>query len=133
MGPAGIEKIMTEKKFLAGLSQEQRQLVSTIRSWIEEYENGLETSVGEIMGAPFLKYYAGGKLKYGFTLGKFLTFHNWVMYCNPKIREKYSGKLGVPKSRLQKSCINLSPNDQLNESAFKGMFHAGANLPVADF
>jgi len=124
---------MSEKKFLAGLSQEQQQLVSQIRGWIEEYEGSIETSMGEIMGAPFLKFMFAGKFRYGFTLGKFLTFHNWVMYCNPQIRDQYAGKLGVPKSRVQKSCINLRPDDQLNESVFKSMFCDGAKLPVADF
>jgi hypothetical protein len=124
---------MTEKIFLSGLSPEQQALVHQIRSWIEEYEGNLETSMGEIMGAPFLKLQVEGKYKYGFTCGKHLTFHNWVMYCNPKIREQYAGKLGVPKSRVQKSCINIRPGDKLDEAVFKAMFQAGANSPVADF
>ncbi len=124
---------MTEKKFLAELSQEQRQLVKKIRNWINQHEANIESSMGEIMAAPFLKLSAEGSFKYGFTCGKQLTFHNWVMYCNPKIREQYAGKLGVPKSRVQKSCINLHPGDQLDEAAFHAMFRAGVNLEVARF
>ena len=124
---------MTEKSFLAELSPEQRHQVDTIRSWIDGSEDRIDTSMGTIMGAPFLKLNVDGKFKYGFTRGKHLTFHNWAMYCHPEIRETYAGKLGVPKSRVQKSCINLGPKDQLNESAFRAMFQAGTGLEVADF
>ena len=124
---------MTDKSFLAELSPEQRHQVDTIRSWIDESEDRIDTSMGTIMGAPFLKLNVDGKFRYGFTQGKHLTFHNWVMYCNPEIRNTYAGKLGVPKSRVQKSCINLNPNDKLNETAFQAMFRAGKSLEVADF
>ena len=124
---------MSEKRFLAELSAEQLQTVNMIRDWIDEFETGIKTSMGEIMGAPFLKLNVEGKFKYGFTRGKHLTFHNWAMYCHPEIRETYASKLGVPKSRVQKSCINLGPRDQLNESAFCAMFQAGTGVDFADF
>ena len=117
---------MTMKSFVARLSRDQRQLVTTIRTWITEHEGLLRPEMGEIMGTEMLMFKANGGCKYGFTLGKYLTFHNWVMYCNPEIRERYANDLGVPKSRVQKSCINLSPGDMLNEAAFSDMFAAGA-------
>ena len=81
------------------------------------------------MGSQMLMFKVNGSCKYGFTHGNHLTFHNWVMYCYPEIREKYADKLGVPKSRVQKSCINISPGDTLDEAAFSGMFKAGAAIP----
>ena len=120
---------MTMKDFVAGLNQAQRKIVTDLRTWITEHEGPVKVEMGEMMGSQMLMFKVNGSCKYGFTHGNYLTFHNWVMYCNPDIREKYADKLGVPKSRIQKSCINLSPGDTLNQQAFSGMFKAGAAVP----
>ena len=112
--------------------QEREKIVTDLRAWITEHEGPVKVEMGEMMGSPMLMFKVNDSCKYGFTHGRYLTFHNWVMYCNPEIREKFAAKLGVPKSRIQKSCINLSPADSLNEQAFSGMFKAGAEVPWAD-
>ena len=114
--------------FISRLSAEQQQLVQQIRGWIDAHEPEVVAKMGEMMGADMLMLMVNGQYKYGFTLGKQLTFHNWVMYCHPEIRKQYALDLGVPKSRVKKSCINLNQDDRLDETTFNAMLKAGVKV-----
>jgi len=120
---------MNIKDFISRMTAEQQQQVNQIRGWINAHEHEVTAEMGEMMGMDMLMLKVNGEYKYGFTLGKQLTFHNWVMYCHPEIHDQYAFHLGVPKSRVKKSCINLNPDDRLDENAFNAMLKAGVRYP----
>ncbi len=105
---------------------DQQQLYHRLRNLIEQVDGKTEARMIEMMGAPMLSLAVNGECKYGFSFGRQLSFHFWAMYCTPSIREKYAHTIGVPKSRVKKSCFNMAPGDELEEEQFRAMISASA-------
>ncbi|NAS31955.1 hypothetical protein GTQ40_13290 [Flavobacteriaceae bacterium R38] len=105
--------------FLVKLSEEEKDIINTMRKIILETDLKVKERVGDIMSSKncFL-YEEDGVFKYGLAKTKnHFTFHSMVMYANPPVH-----KFIVENSKslkIQKGCINFNTSNEFPLELFK--------------